>query len=93
LAPLVLEARAAFAQHAKIMIRKLQIIFRLDPVAGELGIARHALVLLEQLGGIAALAIVLPVPRLSTEVLSPLAPTAAPTAALSIIDQIYVLTK
>ena len=75
------------------MVRELEIIFGLNPVACELGVARHALVLLEQLGGIAALTSVLTVPRLSAEVLSPLTPTAAPAAALSIIDQIYVLTK
>jgi hypothetical protein len=75
------------------MIGELEIIFGLHPVARELGVARHALVLLEQLGGIAALAIVLAVPRLSTEVLPPLTPTAAPAAALSIVDQVYVLTK
>jgi hypothetical protein len=75
------------------MVGELQIIFSLHPVAGELRVARHALVFLEQLGGVAALAIVLAVPRLSAEVLAPLTPTAAPAAALSIIDQIYVLTK
>jgi hypothetical protein len=84
---LVLEARAAFAQHAEIMVRELQIIFRLDTVAGELGVTRHALVFLKQLGGVAPLAIILTVPRLSAEVLSPLAPTAAPAAALSVVDQ------
>jgi hypothetical protein len=75
------------------MVRELEIIFGLHPVARELGVARHALVFLEQLGGIAALAIVLAVPRLSAEVLPPLTPTTAPAAALSIVDQVYVLTK
>ncbi len=70
------------------MVRELQIIFGLDAVARELRVARHALVFLEQLGGIAALAIVLAVARLSAEVpTSPLSPTAAPAAALSIVDQ------
>ena len=69
------------------MVRELEIIFGLDAVARELRIARHALVFFEQLGGIAALAIVLPVARLSAEVPAPLSPTAAPAAALSIIDQ------
>ena len=69
------------------MIRELEIIFGLDAVARELRIARHALVFFEQLGGVAALAIVLPVARLSAEVLAPLSPAAAPAAALSIIDQ------
>jgi hypothetical protein len=70
------------------VVSELEIIFGLDAVAGELGVTRHALVFLEELGGIAALAIVLPVPRLSTEVLTPLSPTAAPAAALTIVDQI-----
>ena len=69
------------------MIRELEIIFGLDAVARELGVARHALVFLEQLGGIAALAIVLAVSRLSAEILTPLSPTTAPAAALSIVDQ------
>jgi hypothetical protein len=69
------------------MVRELEIIFGLDAVAGELGIARHALVFLEQLGGIAALPVVLAVSRLSAEVLAPLSPTAATAAALSIVDQ------
>ena len=70
------------------MVRKLQIIFGLDPVARELRVARHALVFFEQLGGIAALAIVLAVARLSAEVLVPrLSTAAAPAAALTIIDQ------
>ena len=64
---LLLEARAALAEDAEIMIRELKIIFGLDAVARELGVARHALVFLEQLGGIAALAIVLAVARLSAE--------------------------
>jgi len=88
LAPLVLKARAAFAQHAEIMVRELQIIFGLDAIAGKLGVARHILVFFEQLRGIAPLTIVLAVPRLSAEVLSPLSPATAPAAAtLSIVDQ------
>jgi hypothetical protein len=90
---LVLEPGAAFAEHAEIMVRILQIIFGLDPVAGELGVARHALVFLQELGGVAALTVVLAVPRLSTEVLPPLSPTTAPAAALTIVDQIHVLTQ
>src|SRR5437764_2936 len=88
---LLLEARAVFTKDAEIVIRILEVIFGLDTVARELRISRHALVFLEQLGGIAALAIVLPVARLSAaEVSSPALPTtAAPAAALSIIDQIH----
>jgi hypothetical protein len=69
------------------VIGELEIIFGLHAVARELRVARHALVFLEELGGIAALAIVLAVPRLSAEIPSSLSPTAAPAAALSIIDQ------
>jgi hypothetical protein len=69
------------------MIGELQIIFRLYAIARKLSVARHALVFLEQLGGVAALAVVLPVPRLSTEVLASLSPATAPAAALTIVDQ------
>ena len=69
------------------MVRELEIIFGLDAVARKLGVARHAFIFFEQLGGITALATVLPVARLSAEVRSPLSPTAAPAAALTIIDQ------
>ena len=74
-------------EHAEIMVRELQIIFGLDAVARELRVARHALVFLEQLGGVAALAIVLAVPGCPPRFWSPLSPTAAPAAALTIIDQ------
>jgi hypothetical protein len=94
LAPLVLVTGAAFAKHAVIVICELQIIFGLDTVAGELGVARHALVLLVKLSRVAALAIVLAVPRLSTEVpASALSPTTAPAAALTIVDQMFVLSS
>jgi hypothetical protein len=84
---LILEARTAFAQHAEIVIGELQIIFGLDTVTRQLGITRHALVFLKKLRGIAALPIVLPISRLSAEILAPLPTTAAPAAALSIVDQ------
>jgi hypothetical protein len=69
------------------MVGVLQEIFGLDAVAGELRVAGHALVFLEQLCGIAALAIILPVARLPAEILAPLSTTTAPAAALTIIDQ------
>jgi hypothetical protein len=72
------------------MVCELQEIFSLDPVAGQLGVARHALIFFEQLRGIASLAIVLPVTRLAaTHTLGPLPAATAPAAAatLSIIDQ------
>jgi len=84
---LILKPRAGLAQNAEIVIRILQVIFCLHAVARELRVARHALVFFEELGGVAALAIVLPVPGLSAEVLAPRSPTAAPAAALSIVDQ------
>src|SRR6185369_1351071 len=84
---LFLEPSTVFAEHPKIVIGVLQIIFGLDSVARKLGVARHALVFFEQLRGVAALAIVLPVPRLSAEVLAPLSTTTASAAALTIVDQ------
>ena len=72
------------------MVGELQIIFGLNPIAGELHVARHALILFKQLRGIAALAVVLPVARLTaTHALGPLPTATAPAAAatLSIIDQ------
>ena len=87
LAALVLEAGAALAEHTEIMVGVLEIIFGLDPIAGELRVARQALVFLEQLRGIAALTVVLAVARLSAEVLPSLPTAAAPAATLSIVDQ------
>ncbi len=88
LAAVILEAGTAFTKYSEIMVRILQIIFGLHAVSRELRVARHALVFLQELGGIAALAIILAVARLSAEVPpSPLSPTAAPAAALSIVDQ------
>jgi hypothetical protein len=84
---LIFEPRPILAQNAEIMVRELQKIFGLDAVARKLRVACHALVFLEQLRRIAALAIVLPVARLSAEVLASLPTTTAPTAALTIIDQ------
>jgi hypothetical protein len=98
LAPLVLEARAAFAEHTEIMVCILQIIFGLDPVARELRVARQTLVFFEQLGGIPALPVVLAIARLSAataaEVLAPLSTAAAPAATLlSIVDQMRFPNK
>jgi hypothetical protein len=87
LAPLVFEARAAFAQHAKIVVGELEVIFGLHAVTRQLRITRHILVFFQQLGGISALAIVLPVARLAAHVRSPLSPAAATAATLSIVDQ------
>jgi len=69
------------------VVGELQIIFGLHAITRKLRLARHALVFLEQLRGVPALAIVLPVPRLAAEALAPLSPATAPAAALTIIDQ------
>jgi hypothetical protein len=70
------------------MVGILQVILRLDPIAGKLRIPRQRLVLLKQLGGVTALAVVLAIaPGLPPEILWPLAPTAATAAVLSIVDQ------
>jgi hypothetical protein len=94
LTALLFEAGAAFAKNAVIMIRKLQIIFGLHAVAGELRIARHALVFLKQLRGIATLTIVLPITLgPAANVLRPLPPTTATAAPLAIIDQVHFPSK
>jgi hypothetical protein len=89
-AALLIEARAAFAEDAEIMVCELQEIFGLDAIAAELGVARHALVLFEQLGGIAALAVVLAIAAAATasgHSLWALPTATTTTAALTIIDQ------
>jgi hypothetical protein len=91
LALLILEARAAILEHAKIMIGILEIIFGLDPVAGELRIARQALVFFQQLGGVAALAVILAVAAgIASHALRTLSAAATTTAALTIVDQVLV---
>jgi hypothetical protein len=92
---LLFKASPAFAENPEIMIGELQIIFGLHAVTGELGVTRHALVLFEQLRGIATLAVILPVTRLTAHSLGTLpAATAPAAAALSIIDQnAYFPTK
>src|SRR6185436_16140314 len=58
-AALLLEAGAILVEDAEIMVRILEIIFGLDPIPAHLRVAGHALILFQQLGGIAALAVVL----------------------------------
>ena len=85
---LLLEARAAVFQHAEIMVRELEVIFSLHAVAGKLHVARQGLVFLEQLSGIAALAIVLPIAiRTTGHSLGTLSTAAATATALTIVDQ------
>ena len=89
-AALFVEPRATFAEHAEIMVGELEIIFGLNAVTRKLGIARHALVFLEQLRRIATLPIVAgvaaAVTRHSLGTLSTTAATAT-SAVLTIIDQ------
>jgi hypothetical protein len=88
-AALIFEPRAALAEHAIIVIGILEIIFGLNAIARELRVPRHVLIFLEQLSGIAALAVIGPVARLSSAgVLAPLPPAAATAATLlSVVDQ------
>jgi hypothetical protein len=89
--PLLLEAGAAFAEHAVIMVGVLEIIFGLDAIPAELRVARHALVFFQELRGVASLAIVLTIAvRPAAQILRPLASTAATPATLSIIDQMLL---
>lgn len=85
---LLIRARAVFAQHAEIMIGELKIIFGLDAITSKLRIASHALVFLVQLGGVAALPIVLAIAAIAARHAPGLLSTAAATAAaLTIVDQ------
>ena len=94
LAALIFEAGAALAEHTVIMVGELEEIFGLDPVPSKLGVARHVLIFLEQLGSIAALTIVRAVAGLSPDILASLPPATATAATLTIIDQIQTsLTK
>ena len=70
------------------MIGELEVIFGLDAVAGKLHVARQCLVFFEQLGGIAALAIVLAIAvRTAGHTLGTLSTATATAAALTIVDQ------
>ncbi len=71
------------------MVRELEIIFGLDAIPGKLHVARQGLVFLEQLGGIAALAIVLTITvRTTRHSLGTLPTTTATATALAIVDQV-----
>jgi hypothetical protein len=70
------------------MVGVLEIIFGLDAVAGELRVARQALVFLEQLGGVPALAVILAIGAgIAGHSLRTLSAAATTSAALTIIDQ------
>src|SRR5262245_52458353 len=72
------------------MVRILQVIFGLDAVSGQLGIARKRLVFLKQLRRVPALAVILPVAGIAGHALRALSTAATTTAALTIVDQLVV---
>jgi hypothetical protein len=71
------------------MVGVLEIIFGLDPVAGKLGVARQALIFFEQLGRVAALAIITGVAGNARQSLRALCAATTTTAALTIVDQMF----
>ena len=90
-AALLLEPGAAFAQHPEVMIGKLQIIFGLHTVTGQLCVAGKRLVFLVKLDRIAARPVILPVAGAGRIVGRTCAATTAPTAVLTIVDQTMFL--
>jgi hypothetical protein len=86
---LLLEARRPVLEHANNG-RLLEVIFGLDAVARELRVARQRLVFFQELGGIAALAVVLAIARTAAHALGALSTAATTTAALTIVDQLVV---
>ena len=88
LTTLLLEAGAVLVQHTEIVIGELEIIFGLDAVALQLRVARERLVFLQELGGVTARAVILPVALARSLVRRAGSPAAAATAAvLTIVDQ------
>ncbi|MBB3926190.1 hypothetical protein GGR43_001905 [Sphingobium jiangsuense] len=76
------------------MVRELEIIFGVHPVAGKLGIARQITIFFEQLGRIATGPAVNPVAVVAATiatVLATIVPAAIATAGLTIIDQWWIL--
>lgn len=89
LAPIFLEARAAFVEYAEIMVRELEIIFRHDPVTLGLCVARKILVLLMKLRRVATCTVIYAIALIGPTLagLWPLAAAAAPAAGLTIVHQ------
>ena len=91
----------AVVQHAKIMVRMLQIIFRSDPVAGLVRIARQHLVFLQKLARVAAHPHFQPVRAAlparchahRSRIVSAAAPAAAPAPVLPVLHKVQVLDK
>ena len=67
-------------QHTEIMVRKLEIIFHIHPVASHLRIARKVAIFLEQLSGITACAVIDPVARIPVAAIIATTTTAATLA-------------
>ena len=93
-ARLVLEPPALFGQDPEIMVRELQVVFGVYPVALALGVGGQVLVFFQELGGIAPRAAVDPVAVVRatlarTAVVAAVAATAttATAAGLPIVDQ------
>jgi hypothetical protein len=89
-AVLLVKARTILAQHAKIVIRELEIIFAHHAIALHLGVAGQRLVFLEELVGVSTRAIVDPVTAIIARIRTIRAgPASATTAAvvLTIINQ------
>ena len=90
---LLVETGTAFAQHTEIMVSELEIIFGLNAIPRKLRVTRHALVLLKELRRIAALASVARVSAAAAVAAHslpwlPAATTTAPSAVLTIVDQV-----
>jgi len=92
---LVVRPAALVREDTEIMIRELQIIFGVHPIALTLRVRRHVLVLLVQLAGVAARAAVDAIAvvtlSLAAATLRPLPTTAATATVLTVVDQITVL--
>jgi len=88
---------AIVGQNAEIMIGKLQIIFRIDPITGHLGVASHILVFFKKLGCIAPRAAINPVAAIATAPIATVGttvvviPAAITATGLPVVDQDLVL--
>lgn len=94
---LLLLPGAVVGKDAEIMVGKLQIIFRIHPIARHLGVARHIPVFFKKLGRIAACAVVDPVAIVATAPIATIGtttivvPAAIPATGLPVVDQELIL--
>jgi hypothetical protein len=93
---LLLLPGAVVGKDAEIMIGELQIIFRVHPVAGHLGVAGHILVFFKKLGRVAACTVVNPVTAVATAPVTTVGATVVVPAAITatglpVVDQDLVL--